>query len=217
MRRWAISEFRGRFGSLSELQAGFVNRFRQAVDHVFQHLVVARAVHRVVERGIAIHAEPRRSDLSLHRNEGGAHRGEVIFGAPRGRQLGEPDLEEFPRLEHLRQSGSPFHELVEHTAESTAATQEDAPTVTDFDEPLRFEDRQRLAQGRSADFEPGCQLALRRKPLTHSEVGADDKFPKPFDEILIETCAAEWTEWRRVEAHRADYRAKIGLSTDPLT
>ena len=106
---------------------------------------------------------------------------------------------------------------MEHAAESAAATEEDAPAVTDLDEPLRFEHRQRLAQRGAADLEPGRQLALRREPLPNPEVGADDELPKTLDEILVQTRAAERTERRRVEGHGADYRAKIGLSTDPLT
>jgi hypothetical protein len=96
---------------------------------------------------------------------------------------------------------------VEHTAESTAAPEEDATSVTDFNEPLCFEYRQGLAQRGSADLEPRRQFALRRKPLTHPEIGADHEFPEPFDEVLVEAGAAQWTERRGVERHGADYRA----------
>jgi hypothetical protein len=83
---------------------------------------------------------------------------------------------------------------VEHAAESTTAAEEDAAAVAHFDEALRLEHRERLAQRRPADLETRRQLALGRKPLANLEVGADDELPQTLDEILIQTRASERTE-----------------------
>src|ERR1022692_2180848 len=120
-------------------QATLVDRLGEAVDDVLQHLVIAGTVDRMMKRGITVNPEPRRRDLSLHRNQRSPHRRDVLRPAPDGRELGEAYLEQLASLEHLGKPATPFHELVQHAAESTAATEENATAVAHLDESLGLE------------------------------------------------------------------------------
>ena len=67
--------------------------------------------------------------------------------------------------------------------------------------PLRLEHGQGLAQRGPADLQPGCELTLWWEPFTDTEVGADDEFTEPFDQILVEARATQRAERGGVERH----------------
>jgi len=131
-----------------------MNRIGETVDHVLQHLVVAGAMHGMVERGIAVHTHPAEA-ISFSISISAAC---IATRSSSVRRVAASSASRTSRklscFQHFRESGSSFHELVQHAAESTAATQEDAAAVAYFDKPLRLEHRQGLPHERAADLEP---------------------------------------------------------------
>ena len=198
------------------LHAGFVDRVGESIDDVLEHLVVARAVHRMVERGIAVDTEFLRSDLSFHRHERRAHRRQVIAvrrvaasprAAPRGARAPPAP----------RGAGPALHELVQQSAEPAAAAEEHTSAVTHLDEPWASSTASAWRRDARLTWSRDASSRSGGKAFADGKVGADDELARRSTRSSYRRVRPERAERRRVERSRHDYRNKIGLSTDPLT